>query len=395
MFPSLAAAIEELDPPVDGSSLGELLRLRDRLDAKIAIGVGQFDRDGSWALDDASSATAWLRQHAGLSGPAAASLTRTGKVVLGAPVLAAAWLDGSVSGGQVQAVVANVNDRVAGLFAEHEGEMVPRLAALNVRETAIVMQAWRDRADALLEDDLGKDEPKRSLHLSRTLDGRAELKGSFDAEAAAPIEAALRVASVDDSEGESRSPAERRADALRDVCQWFLDHQDTATTVGRHRPHVNLVLTLEELEARSGGHTLDGTLLDADAIRVLLCDANLNRVITDGRGTILDYGRSTRTIPPALFSALALRDGHCRMVEGCDRPPDWCDAHHIVPWEEGGATNLQNLVLACSHHHHLAHRKRWRQTLERDGTLTIETPDDRGWTTYPAGALTFGYRAAS
>jgi len=243
MFPSLAAAIDELDPPVDGYSLGEVLRLRDCLDAKVAVGVGQFDRDGLWALDDASSATAWLRQHAGLSGSAAASLARTGKVVLGAPVLAAPWLDGAVSGGQVQAVVANVNDRVAGLFADHETDLVPRLAALNVRETAIVMQAWRDRADALLDDEDERREPRRSLHVSRTLDGRAELKGSFDAEAAAPIEAALRVAATDDVDGEKRSPAERRADALRDVCQWFLDHQDTATTAGRHRPHVNVVMT--------------------------------------------------------------------------------------------------------------------------------------------------------
>jgi hypothetical protein len=182
-------------------------------------------------------------------------------------------------------VVANVNDRVAGLFAEHEGDLVPRLAALNVRETAIVMQAWRDRADAVLDDEGEPREPRRSLHVSRTLDGRAELKGSFDAEAAAPIEAARRLAATCDVEGDVRSPAERRADALRDVCQWFLDHQDTATT---------------ECSPTGGAPS------------------------------------STTAAPPerphpALFSALALRDGHCRMVEGCDRPPEWCDAHHVIP----------------------------------------------------------------
>ncbi len=88
-----------------------------------------------------------------------------------APTLSAAWLEGAVSGGQVQAIVAHLNDDVAPLFAEHEPELVPVLVGLSVRETAIVMQQWRARADALLEGDEPK-EPERSLHVSRTFEGR-------------------------------------------------------------------------------------------------------------------------------------------------------------------------------------------------------------------------------
>jgi hypothetical protein len=115
----------------------------------------------------------------------------------------------------------------------------------------------------------------------------------------------------------------------------------------------------------------------------------VHRVVTDGASTILDYGRATRTTPPALFTALVLRDGHCRLVEGCDRGPAWCDAHHVTAWEDGGTTSLDNLVLGCSRHHHTLHRQHWRQHLAPDGTYTITTPDGRTWTTHPRGTIPF------
>src|SRR5687768_1230875 len=132
MFDALAVAIEELESAGDGESLAEILRLRDRLDARISAMVSAFDRDGLWALDEASSATAWLRQHAALSNPSASSMVRTAKRLAALPVLASAWLSGAVTGGQVQAVVAQLNDRVAGLFADHEGDLVSVMAGLSV-----------------------------------------------------------------------------------------------------------------------------------------------------------------------------------------------------------------------------------------------------------------------
>jgi hypothetical protein len=31
-------------------------------------------------------------------------------------------------------------------------------------------------------------------------------------------------------------------------------------------------------------------------------------------------------------------------LPGCDRPPAWCDAHHVTHWIDGGETNLDNLA---------------------------------------------------
>jgi hypothetical protein len=74
-----------------------------------------------------------------------------------APVTAGAWLDGSLSGGQVGAITANVADDTASLWAEHEADMVPVLAGLPVTDVAAAMRAWAARAEATLD----RPEPPR------------------------------------------------------------------------------------------------------------------------------------------------------------------------------------------------------------------------------------------
>jgi hypothetical protein len=45
---------------------------------------------------------------------------------------------------------------------------------------------------------------------------------------------------------------------------------------------------------------------------------------------------------------------------GCDRPPSWCEAHHIVFWaRDGGKTDLDDGILLCRHHHLLFHNNGW------------------------------------
>ena len=64
--------------------------------------------------------------------------------------------------------------------------------------------------------------------------------------------------------------------------------------------------------------------------------------------------------------ALAIRDRGCAFP-GCDRPPGWCDAHHIIPWELLGPTDMNNLVLLCRRHHRMLHGTRpWRCRINPD-----------------------------
>ncbi len=140
MFEVLERAIEELEVPVDPAGLARVLHLQDRLAAKVTLAVAAFDAAGLWDLEGDTSQTAWLRRTAGMTGRDATVVTRTARRLRTAPVLAGAWVAGEVTGGQV-AVVANVSDDTAGLFAQHEAELVHTLVPLAVADTATVMQA--------------------------------------------------------------------------------------------------------------------------------------------------------------------------------------------------------------------------------------------------------------
>jgi hypothetical protein len=71
----------------------------------------------------------------------------------------------------------------------------------------------------------------------------------------------------------------------------------------------------------------------------------------------LDVGRRSAIVPPSMRRAVIARDRHCRFP-GCDRPPAWCDAHHVLHWADGGATSVENLLLLCRRHHRMIHARR-------------------------------------
>ena len=262
--------------------------------------------------------------------------------------------------------------------AGQEAELVPYLVPLSVAGTARAMAAWRSRA---VVEPAEASEPDRSLYLSQTLDDRYVVDGSFDAEGGAVVATALRLAGTDD---DTRSPAVVRADALVDVCRFFLDHQQSHRG-GRHRPHLNVVVDIDDLTEGKGGRVIGGPSLDPSAVSRILCDCALHRVVTAGRSAILDYGTSTRTIPAALWSALVIRDEGCRFA-GCDRPSTWCGGHHVQWITDGGATELANLVLLCARHHHRLHQPGWQAKLLPDATFEVTQPDGQVRCTSPPRA---------
>ncbi|MEZ4422515.1 MAG: DUF222 domain-containing protein [Gemmatimonadota bacterium] len=141
------------------------------------------------------------------------------------------------------------------------------------------------------------------------------------------------------------------------------------------RPHV-----AAEVSGRSGAdpgvplaELADGTRLTPATAQRLACDAGLVRLATDARGNVLDVGRRTRTIPPALRRALEIRDGGCRFP-GCGRR--FTDAHHVRHWAQGGPTALDNLLLLCRVHHRLLHEEGFR--VELDGARRAVFYDPRG-----------------
>ena len=90
-------------------------------------------------------------------------------------------------------------------------------------------------------------------------------------------------------------------------------------------------------------------------IETVLCDARISRVLRDTLGQVVSLQSLTDQITTAQRKAVSSRDRHC-VARGCTRPPAFTDLHHLVHREDGGATELDNLVLLCRRHHVMWHR---------------------------------------
>ena len=130
-----------------------------------------------------------------------------------------------------------------------------------------------------------------------------------------------------------------------------------------------------------------GIHVSAETARRLACDAATVTMQHGPAGEILDVGRRTRTISPALRRALAARDGTCRFP-GCQNRR--CDAHHVQHWADGGATRLDNLVLLCRRHHRVVHEEGFRITLDATGEVEFLRPDGRPFPAAPPPPLWTG-----
>ena len=151
--------------------------------------------------------------------------------------------------------------------------------------------------------------------------------------------------------------------------------------LGRGAPAVRVTVTERELIARTGhGRLRTGQLaVSIETVERLACTQGTIPVVFDAHGQPLDVGRERRLFTPRQRIALEERDGGCRW-SGCDRPPSWCEAHHIEHWaRDHGRTDVADGVLLCRHHHLLLHDHHWE--IERRGPGRAEywliPPPDR------------------
>lgn len=102
------------------------------------------------------------------------------------------------------------------------------------------------------------------------------------------------------------------------------------------------------------------------ALQAVLCDAVTEVIARTSDGRYLDYGRRSRTVPPALKRALLDRYGGRCGADGCDSRYR-LEAHHKTLWSRGGCTDQENLVILCWFHHHVV--------VHQQGFEIFEHPD--------------------
>jgi hypothetical protein len=113
-------------------------------------------------------------------------------------------------------------------------------------------------------------------------------------------------------------------------------------------------------------HFADGSPMAVSTALRWADQAEVAWCVTTPQGAVLDLYRTRRIASPSQTVALIARDGGCSFP-GCDTPPSWCERHHIVAWQDGGATNLDNLTLVCRYHHRHFETGGWTCRMNADG----------------------------
>ncbi|MGW7687255.1 DUF222 domain-containing protein [Kribbella sp. NPDC054772] len=201
----------------------------------------------------------------------------------------------------------------------------------------------------------------------RTSPAAASLSRSGDAAVRTPPE----TASAADSAGRTQ-PAVASASGSADSAGRGGSSGDVVPGFGA-KANITVTIDLQDLKAATAdaiGQTVYSNGLSAATIRRLACDAKVIPVVLGSKSEPLDVGRSERLVTRAMRRALNTRDRGCVV---CGAPPVMCDAHHLIPWIDGGVTAVSNLVLLCRRHHTDLHAGHWHITITND-TVHVTRP---------------------
>lgn len=357
--------------------------------------VAEFDRRCGWGTMGCASCAHWVSWRCGVAPATAREHVRVAQRLRELPLIREAFARGELSYSKVRALT-----RVEGIA--DEASLLDLAQQANAAQLERVLSAARGVTSR--EADVAY--VSRTLDLFIDHDGTLVVSGRLPAEMGAVLLEAVRRAEGrlrERADGPPATDAEelgaepvigvprpaagaRRADALL----WLVEqavaggaeeagagsstscevvvHVDAATLSGEQgpdeRPVVGAVAVVE-----------DGPPVAPETIRRLCCDAGIRPAVVGADGEVLDVGRRTRAIPPAIRRALRIRDEGCRFP-GCDRTR-WLQAHHVEHWAHGGATRLSNLVMLCHHHHQLVHEGGFTLALDDDGAVAVRTPQGR------------------
>lgn len=367
-----------------GDAIAELAARIQAATYELLVMIHQFDEREGWG-EGFPSCAHWLNWRTGLGLGAAREKVRVAKALANLPLMSDAMRRGRISYSKVRAIT-----RVA--TPDTEERLLTFAGSGTAAHVERLVRAWR-RVDriAAAEDDRRQHEGR---HLQTWVDddGMLVIRGRLSPELGAVVQRALDAASErlhqtsadgttpghEDSPRDEPTPTvgQRRADALGLIAESALAADlDHGSAGDRYQVVVHVDAEALREDSETGQSALeDGVRLSAGTSRRLACDAAKVVMRHDADGTVLDVGRKTRTIPPAIRRALAARDGRC-CFPGCESRR--CDAHHVRHWADGGATRLDNLVLLCRRHHRAVHEGGFGVTLRDDGEIRFTHPG--GW----------------
>jgi len=355
--PAAVSPAERLEVLFD--ELAELAGQRNAIDGRIVEIVGEVDRDELWGATGARSVAALVAWKMGSSSGNAQTIATVARRLEAFPRCAQGMREGRLSLDQVGVIAARAGEG----SDEHYAELA-RCATVNQLRTAVKLEPRP-------EPESRPDRPEPQPSITKTSDDegtcwRIKLPhpeaAKFDAALQSHRDALIAEWKRDHGNGDRASdqapPFPSTGEAFMRVVEAGWD----AEAARRPHGHHTTVVMHVDVGQRVASLHLGPLLTDAER-RYLTCDATCE-VWFERDGEVIGAGRATRLINRRLRRALEYRHPTCA-VPGCGATRG-LHAHHIRHWEDGGLTELFNLVLVCPYHHRLHHR----------GVITISGPAD-------------------
>ena len=355
------------------------LRLRgwlDSLDARIAVRAARLASEGRSA--DAATVLAGGGRRAKRDADAAAE---RGTVCERMPDVGAALADGTLTAGHVDALAKaarQLDDDGRGRLAEHQQSLVNAAASMTPEQFDRECQGLARNLSG--DDGLSRHERlRRDRNVRRWVDKHTgmcntslSLDPLADAKVWSAINAAVATARNADQSDDDRTWDQLQADVVVELITGARSSGDERV------PEVSVLIDyqtwLDGFRSAATCETSDGQPLPVASVRRLCCEANIVPIVLGGAGEVLDVGRQSRLATRAQRRALRAMYRTCAHPS-CTVPFDSCRIHHVIYWQGGGPSDLDNMVPVCERHHHLVHEGGWTLELFPDRRTTWRTPD--------------------
>ena len=311
--------------------------------------LADLERRGVCDREFGLTTASWLAHHTHGSRPVIAGRVKTAVKLRRFPVIDGALSDGAISPDHARVIATVTNPRIEADLVDLQDDLV----ALAGR---CPFPAWRRHVTVLVEllDQDGGYDPSRDvarnhLHVAPNASDGIVVSGELVGEHAVAFTQLLET-ETDRLWRRYRNDAELDADlempsraTLRALALVELIAKGAAGSAPTgNGPIVDITLVMHA-DTPERAIAPDGIVVDRDVLRHLSCDAAVTTVEVDHDGVALHVGRQSRYATPAQRRALAVRDGGC-VFPGCDLPTSWCDAHHVIPWDPDGPTDIDNLA---------------------------------------------------
>src|SRR2546421_4101445 len=293
----------------NGQELGEgLIKIReagiDPMEAAFAEGLRRFDKSGEYTADGALGIVAWLRANCRLSGGAAAERVGIARQLEQLPKTEEAFARGDL-GYQHVAMIARTAEHVgAGAVRKAESALLQAAKTHDPGQFAGITKDFEHRIDAegaLAEANRAYE--RRYLHLGEPMDGLIRLDGLLDAEGGATLRTALNAFMLPGKE-DDRTPGQRRADALIEVCR---QRGRPSSDGAGPRPQLIITASVDTLAGIPGAPAarLDsGAMIPSATVQRLARDAAITRITGLGEFD-QEVTHARRSLPAATRRALA------------------------------------------------------------------------------------------